>query len=142
MLSLEHFHPSEGFIFQRGNGSLRSVVEETQPLMEMADVIDHLSHSWGNVGFFPLGLLTSCLLHMGKCKKNPPSHSGRRGLRSLHLVLESLEGCGTWEHGAQEGLESWDGLNFPPLDFPPFFRWMKFITTSHWAFTSTSCWSG
>lgn len=39
-------------------------------------------------------------------------------MRSLHLVLESLEGCGTWEHGGQEGLKSWDGLNFFPVGFP------------------------
>lgn len=40
-----------------------------QPLVEMGDVIEHLSHSWGNFGSFQLGFLTLSLLHLGKWKK-------------------------------------------------------------------------
>lgn len=72
--------------------------------MEMGDVIDHLSHSWGNFDLLQIGFLTLCFLHMGKWK--PPHCRWEEGDEIFAPGLGKQEGCGTWERGGQEGLES------------------------------------
>lgn len=112
------------------NGSLRNVVEKHSPRWKWVMSLTIWAIPGKTLAYSSLAIWL-CACYTWENGKKPPAHSGRRGMTSLHLVLESLEGCGTWERGGQEGLQSWDGLNSFPVGIPSCDRWVM----PWWTFT-------